>query len=185
MTAPACSATSRHRLTSVATLRGASIAAVAAVAIVVAMLLVGCAKQQATSASLTKSGVVSLWVPSGWTKSTDGLTVAKSEADLAADVPQGPRVRAVVGPGNDDPAAMAAQAMENPSRLGAEPEGTTVDSYDATSIAIVEDSANGSLVTGYLFVTTAPGESVVFVLQAPESQWEQVKATLVDVPKFD
>lgn len=69
--------------------------------------------------------------------------------------------------------------------LRAEPEGTTVDSYDATSIAIVEDSANGSLVTGYLFVTTAPGESVVFVLQAPESQWEQVKATLVDVPKFD
>lgn len=65
--------------------------------------------------------------------------------------------------------------------LRAEPEGTTVDSYDATSIAIVEDSANGSLVTG----STAPGESVVFVLQAPESQWEQVKATLVDVPKFD
>lgn len=65
--------------------------------------------------------------------------------------------------------------------LRADPACTTVDGYNPTSIAIVEDSTNGSLVTG----STAPGKSVVFVLQAPESQLEQVKATLVDVPKFD
>lgn len=150
--------------------------------VAIAALLAGCGDDAGTSASAASRIGVGLYVPKGWAQSADGLTAAARQADLAAAVPAGPRVR-VVQPSGDAEAAGArlADALDDHGNVEvvSEPAQTVIGANPAVAVTLVDQSG---VTRRYLAAVSPTGAPVLFILEAPQADYDANAETLAGVP---
>jgi hypothetical protein len=126
---------------------------------------------------------VALRVPDGWSVSDDGLVVAEDPADLAADLPAGPVVRAEVGGsevGIDDPAALELRVAGEDFEL-VEPEEQEVDGFPAVLVTM---RGQGRVMV--LVAVDPPGqEGATFIIDCPADRFDELQALLASIPGID
>ena len=165
--------------------RWVAVAAVIGAGTVAAVLLAGGGDGSDGTSAATGLGVA-LQVPAGWAVSDDGLTAAPRAAELAGAVPRGPRVRAVAGGG--DAEALAAGLVPTdggaPATVVTEPAQTTIGSRAAVAVTLREPAGTTAIVRRYLAGSSPGGVPVLFILEAPEDQFERHAAILAGVPAW-
>jgi len=128
---------------------------------------------------------VELRIPDGWATSADGLTAARDRADLTADVPSGPRVRAlpVTSPPTDEDLVFPEPTEGEPAvEPVSEPETLDVGGRRVVAITLREHEGGAPIVRRYLGGPSPTGVPVLFVLEAPEGEYERHAAVLATVP---
>jgi hypothetical protein len=156
--------------------------AVLAVAAVV-VLTRGDSKKASTSgttSSSTASTLVRFNVPTGWSASDDGLTIAEQEADLTAPTPLGPRITAVVGAADDDdPAVLVRDSLSGTSfDIVETPTDTEISGVPAIRITIRKDN----VILRFIGAHPKGKDGVVFTVECPVERFEEVQAALESAP---
>jgi hypothetical protein len=115
--------------------------------------------------------------------SADGLTAAAAAKDLTAEVPSGPRVRAVISKPGEQADLLAAANDQGPAAVPVgEPARTTVDGRKAVGITLKETEGATVLRRRYLAAANAKGTGVLFVLEAPDASFDTHAKVLDAVP---
>ena len=159
--------------------------AVAAVAVTAGLVVSSGDGDEGATPSTDGGHGVELRVPEGWVASADGLTAARDRADLTAKVPAGPRVRAIPSlspPSAESPGLPGPAASEPPLEPLGEPEALEVRGRRVVAISVRHHVGGGPVVRRYLGGPSPTGVPVLFVLEAPESQYDQHAAVLATVP---
>ncbi|MEY2424191.1 MAG: hypothetical protein QOI95_4258 [Acidimicrobiaceae bacterium] len=157
-----------------------AIAVIAVAAVVV--LTRGDSKKATTDVaapSPTASTLVRFTVPTGWSVSDDGLTIAEQEADLTASTPSGPRITAVVGAVDDDPNAFVRDALSGTSfDIIETPTDTDVSRVPAIRLTIRKDN----VILRFIGAHPKGKDGVVFTVECPVERFEEVQGALEAAP---
>jgi hypothetical protein len=169
--------------------RRARVIATLVVVVVVAAIAVVATRddgnEQPVAATASPGRGVELNLPSGWVLSADGMTAAARAADLEADIPAGPRVRALLADApaeNEDVEIVRAALATAAPEITAEPERVSIDGEPAVAVTFREQAGSTQLVRRYLAATTPDGLSVLFVLEAPAAVFDANAVALGRVP---
>jgi hypothetical protein len=137
----------------------------------------------AGTATTPDLSLVALNLPDGWFMSDDGLTVAKIQADLTADVPSGPRVRTEVGDTDTsgDELALITEGASASALEFDDPSEISVSGVVAFTV-----TARDTEMTRTFIATHPPGrDAVFFILEAPTVRFAEVSELLAKVPGLD
>jgi hypothetical protein len=128
--------------------------------------------------------LVAMHVPDGWHASADGMVVAESAADLTADPPTGPVVRAEIA-GDDAGGGSVESELEALVRptvaadfqvVGTQEQ--SVSGHKAISVVTHE----GGRVQILVAVHPRGRDAVQFVVDCPTDRYEQLRSLLASVP---
>jgi hypothetical protein len=133
------------------------------------------------TAGAVQETAVRLHLPAGWVRSDDGLRAAEADADLAAAVPVGPVVRAIV---LDERAGEPGGELDFAGDIGGdgvsveEPESTLVDGFAAVSVVVRGPDRHSILVAVH-----PPGAAAVaFRMDAPAGRFDALREVLESIP---
>ena len=123
---------------------------------------------------------VAMNLPEGWSLSEDGLVASEDAADLDAAAPDGPVVRAEVGPSEldlDDPAVLDLRVAGDDFEF-TEPEVQTLDGFDAVIMTV----RGQGRVQVFVAVDPPGQESVFFTIDCPADRFDELNDLLSSVP---
>lgn len=127
---------------------------------------------------------ITLLIPGGWSVDRDNLIVAEQESDLGTGALSGARIRAVV----DFDAEIPPPLDREPSGAIAvieEPQPVQLDGVEGLMVVMSENVGGVEIARGYVVASPPGSHSLLLILEAPASRWDDVRGSLLSAVEID